>query len=169
MAPQPVSSHFTIAPATPRDLSDLVAMVRALAEYEKLQDQCISTEADFQRALFGPEREAEALITRVEGQPAGYALFCYNFSTFLARRGLWLEDLFVHPQYRGHGIGRAMLVQLARTAHERGYGRFEWAVLDWNAPAIEFYKAMGATIMDDWRIVRVAGDALKKLAGQESV
>ncbi|MCL2310363.1 MAG: GNAT family N-acetyltransferase [Proteobacteria bacterium] len=163
---QDISSDFTIAPAATRDVPDLVAMVRALAEYEKLQDQCISTEADFQHALFGPEREAEALIARVGDKPAGYALFCYNFSTFLARRGLWLEDLFVQPQYRGLGIGKAMLVRLARTAHERGYGRFEWAVLDWNISAIEFYKAMGATVMNDWRIVRVTGDALKRLATQ---
>ncbi|MDR2017076.1 MAG: GNAT family N-acetyltransferase [Burkholderiales bacterium] len=165
--PQAVPSpSFTIAPATPQDIPELVTMLRALAEYEKLRDQCISTESDFQRALFGPEREAEALIARVGDKAAGYALFCYNFSTFLARRGLWLEDLFVYPQYRGLGIGKAMLIRLARTAHELGYGRFEWAVLDWNTPAIEFYKAMGATVMDDWRIVRVTGDALKQLAEQ---
>ncbi|MDR0770206.1 MAG: GNAT family N-acetyltransferase [Burkholderiales bacterium] len=163
---QTASSDFMIMPATSQDVPELVAMLRALAEYEKLQDQCVSTEADFQRALFGPEREAEALIARVGGKAAGYALYCYHFSTFLARRGLWLEDLFVYPQYRGLGIGKAMLVRLAQTAFERGYGRFEWAVLDWNTPAIEFYKAMGATVMDDWRIVRVTGNALKQLAGQ---
>jgi GNAT superfamily N-acetyltransferase len=154
-----------VSPATPQDVPDLLAMVRALARYERLEAQCVSTEADFHRALFSARPEAEALIARVDGQAAGFALYCHNFSTFLGRHGLWLEDLFVHEDFRGRGIGKKLLTTLAGIARHRECGRLEWAVLDWNAPAIEFYKSLGATIMDDWRIVRSAGQALEALHG----
>jgi GNAT superfamily N-acetyltransferase len=159
----PARAACLVSPVTPQDVPDLLAMVRALARYEKLEAQCISTEADFQRALFSARPEAEALIARVDGQPAGFALYCHNFSTFLGRQGLWLEDLFVHEDFRGRGIGKKLLTTLARIAKDRQCGRLEWAVLDWNAPAIEFYESLGATIMDDWRIVRATGKTLDDL------
>ena len=129
---------------------------------------CVSTEKDLHQALFGPEPAAEVLIATADGVPAGFALFFHTFSTFLARRGLWLEDLFVYPEQRGRGIGRALLLRLAAIAVERECGRFEWAVLDWNSPAIRFYERMGATVMPDWRIVRVTGAALDRLAGSSN-
>jgi GNAT superfamily N-acetyltransferase len=159
---------FRIAPARPSDVADLHALVRALAEYERLAAICVSTEADLADALFGPRPAAEALLARQGGESgpaAGFALFFHTFSTFLGRRGLWLEDLFVLPQFRKSGLGRALLVRLAGIASERGCGRFEWSVLDWNAPAIGFYEALGATVLPDWRIARVTGEALARLAG----
>ena len=155
---------FKIREARVDDVPAIAAMIRALAEYEKLSHACVSTEHDLQRALFGPDRAAEVLIATAGGAPAGFALFFHTFSTFLARRGLWLEDLFVYPEYRGRGIGRALLLRLAAIATARGCGRFEWAVLDWNTPAIRFYERMGATVMPDWRVVRVTGAALDRLA-----
>ena len=155
---------FDVRPAGPADVPAIMAMIRALAEYEKLSHACVSTENDLQRALFGREPAAEVLIATADGVPAGFALFFHTFSTFLARRGLWLEDLFVYPRHRGRGIGTALLHRLATIAAERECGRFEWAVLDWNTPAIRFYERMGATVMPDWRIVRVTGPALERLA-----
>jgi GNAT superfamily N-acetyltransferase len=159
--------RFAIGPATPADVPDLHALVHALAEYEKLTSLCVSTEADLEAALFGTRPAAEALIAR-EGGPAGiaagFALFFHTFSTFRGRPGLWLEDLFVRPQYRGAGLGRALLVRLAGIARDRGCARFEWAVLDWNTPAIGFYERLGAVLMNDWRIARVSGQALERLA-----
>ncbi len=139
-------------------------MIRALAEYEKLAHLCIATDADLDAALFGPQPAAEVLIARKGSEPAGFALFFHNFSTFLGRRGLWLEDLFVRPEFRRQGCAQALLRTLAQVAVERGCGRFEWAVLDWNASAIEFYRSLGATLLADWRIVRVVGPALASLA-----
>jgi GNAT superfamily N-acetyltransferase len=162
-------TRFRIAPAVPADVSDIHALIRALAEYEKLGAACVSTEKEMAEALFGPHPAAEVLIAREAANPhpaAGFALFFHTFSTFLGRRGLWLEDLFVRPEHRGAGLGRALLVALAQLAHERGCGRFEWAVLDWNAPAIGFYESLGAKIMQDWRIARVAGAELARLAGR---
>ncbi|HSC23251.1 MAG TPA: GNAT family N-acetyltransferase [Casimicrobiaceae bacterium] len=150
------------------DVADLQRLVRALADYERLSALCMSTEADLEAALFGPQPAAEALIARVGAKShecAGFALFFHTYSTFLGRRSLWLEDLFVMPAHRHLGIGRALLVRLASLARERGCGRFEWAVLDWNAPAIAFYEGLGAKILPDWRIARVTGDALERLAG----
>lgn len=161
-------ADFEIREARPEDVPAIAAMIRALADYEKLAHACVSTEQDLQRALFGSDRAAEVLIATAGGVPAGFALFFHTFSTFLARRGLWLEDLFVYPEQRGRGIGRAMLLRLAAIAAARGCGRFEWAVLDWNTPAIRFYERMGATVMPDWRIVRVTGAALDRLAGSSS-
>ena len=148
----------------PQDAPALAAMIRALAEYERLSHLCVGTEDELRAALWGPDRAAEVLIARVDGVPVGFALFFHTFSTFLARRGLWLEDLFVYPDHRGAGIGKALLRAVAAIACDRGCGRFEWSVLDWNAPALRFYESLGATVMPDWRIARVAGPAMAALA-----
>ena len=161
-----MSGSFEIRAAVPGDLGAIAAMIRALADYEKLGHLCVGTEEDLERALFGAAPAAEVLIARGAGRPVGFALFFHTFSTFLARRGLWLEDLFVYPEHRGNGIGRALLTALARIAKERGCGRFEWAVLDWNEPAIAFYQRLGATVLPDWRVSRVVGPALDRLAGR---
>lgn len=156
-------SGVKIDPAQRADVVDLLAMIRALADYEKLSHLVVADHAALTDALFGAKPLAEALIARESsgnGAPAGFALFFPTFSTFLGRGGIWLEDLFVYPTYRGRGIGRALLSRLAAVARERGCGRFEWAVLDWNTPAIGFYEKMGATLLADWRIARVTGDAL---------
>jgi GNAT superfamily N-acetyltransferase len=153
-----------ISPATRSDVGDIYRLVVALAEYEKLAHMVVSTEADFERELFGEGARAEAVIARSDGVVAGFALYFHNFSTFLGRKGLYLEDLFVLPQFRGLGIGKALLQHLAGIAQARNCGRFEWAVLDWNAPSIAFYEAMGASVLPDWRIVRVAGEKLTFLA-----
>ncbi len=166
------AGRFTIAAATPADVPEIHALIRALAEYERLTPICISTEADIARALFGPHPAAEVLIARKAQNPApaaGFALFFHTFSTFLGRPSLWLEDLFVRPEHRSAGLGRALLAALARLARERDCGRFEWAVLDWNAPAIRFYEGLGAAVLPDWRIARVTGDALVQLAGAPTV
>lgn len=167
VAPSSNARSFRINAATPQDVPDLQRLVRALAEYERLTALCTSTEADLASALFGAHPVAEALIARLDAKSqdcVGFALFFHTYSTFLGRRSLWLEDLFVEPAHRGAGIGRALLVALAALARERGCGRFEWAVLEWNAPAIAFYEGLGAKILPDWRIVRVTGDALGRLA-----
>jgi GNAT superfamily N-acetyltransferase len=155
---------FTITPATRADLQTVVDLVHALAVYEKLEHMMVSTVDDFDRELFGPRAKIECLIAREGNSPVGFALFFNNFSTFLGRKGLYLEDLFVDPSARGKGYGKALLVHLAKLAVERGCGRFEWTVLDWNTPAIEFYEAMGATVMPEWKIVRVTGEKLEQLA-----
>lgn len=158
---------FTIDKAAEGDAADIHALVRALADYEKLDAACISTVADIDRALFGPHPAAEALIARKSGNSqsaVGFALFFHTFSTFLGRRSLWLEDLFVRPEHRGAGIGRALLTELARIARDRQCGRFEWAVLDWNQSAIRFYEGLGAVVLPDWRIARVTGTSLERLA-----
>jgi len=139
-------------------------MIRDLAEFERLTHLCVATEADLGAALFGPRPSAEVLIATRGGDPAGFALFFHNFSTFLGRRGLWLEDLFVRPEHRRQGCAQALLRAVAEIARARNCGRFEWAVLDWNAPAIDFYRSLGATVLPDWRIVRVVGPALDALA-----
>lgn len=158
---------FSIAAAVPRDVPDIHALIVALAQYERLSHLCVSTERDVERALFGPKPAAEVLIARAAANPvpaAGFALFFHTFSTFTGRRSLWLEDLFVRPEHRGAGIGRALLAQLAALACERGCARFEWAVLDWNEPALRFYEALGARVLPDWRICRMTGEALRALA-----
>jgi GNAT superfamily N-acetyltransferase len=155
---------FAIRAATPADVPVVHALIRALADYERLTHLCVAGEADLADALFGPHPAAEVLIAWKNGEAAGFALFFHNFSTFLGRRGLWLEDLFVRPEHRRQGCAQALLASLARLARDRDCGRFEWAVLDWNAPAIEFYRALGATVMPDWRIVRVVGPALDAMA-----
>jgi len=154
-----------IRSATPADVPLILELIHALAEYERLAHQCVATEVRIRESLFGPHPAAEVLIAELEGRAVGFALFCHNFSTFLARRGIWLEDLFVKPEYRGHGVGRALLVRLAALAVERDCGRLEWAVLDWNESAIGFYKGIGAVPLDDWTTFRVTGEALSRLAG----
>ena len=149
------------------DVPDLMRLIRALAEYERLTHLVVADEAMLAEALFGARPAAEAVIAtdgHESGGAAGFALFFHTFSTFLGRRGLWLEDLFVLPEHRGRGLGRALLTHLAGIARDRGCGRFEWSVLDWNAPAIGFYGRLGAVPMDDWTVQRLTGDALRALA-----
>ena len=153
-----------IRAATLADVDAITALVRDLAVYEKLEPMMVSTPEDFARELFGPDARIECVMVIDNGVAVGFALFFHNFSTFLGRKGLYLEDLFVKPEYRGKGYGKALLVHLAQTAVARNCGRFEWSVLDWNTPSIEFYEAMGATVMPEWRIVRAAGDALTRMA-----
>jgi GNAT superfamily N-acetyltransferase len=155
---------FTIRPATPADVVHIRAMIVELAVFEKLEDQVIATEALLHEGLFGTRPACEALIGEADGDVVCFALFFHNFSTFLTRKGLYLEDLYVRQSQRGKGFGKAMLARLAQIAIERECGRFEWSVLDWNEPAINFYKAVGAIVMPDWRICRVTGDALHALA-----
>jgi GNAT superfamily N-acetyltransferase len=154
----------TISSATPADASAIFELVVALAEYEKLAHLVVSTPADFERELFGPNPRVEAVIARVGDKTVGFGLFFHNFSTFLGQKGLYLEDLFVLPAYRGQGVGKALLQHLAGIAVERNCGRFEWCVLDWNASAIAFYESMGGKILGDLRVTRVTGDALTLLA-----
>jgi GNAT superfamily N-acetyltransferase len=159
-------STLHIAPATRDQVSTVLDMIRGLARFERLAHLCIATEADLVRELFSARPAAEVILAWEDDQPAGFALFFHNFSTFLGRKGLYLEDLFVLPAFRRRGYGRALLVHLARLAVDRGCGRFEWAVLDWNAEAIGFYQALGASVLPDWRITRVTGGALASLAAQ---
>jgi GNAT superfamily N-acetyltransferase len=154
----------SIRPATPADVGLILQLIRELAEYEKLLDRVVATELMLHEALFGERPRAEVLIAQVDGQTAGFALFFHNFSTFVGRAGLYLEDLFVRPNFRKFGIGKMLLTHLAKLALERGCGRFEWAVLDWNEPAIGFYKKLGAQPQDDWTVFRVDGEALQHLA-----
>jgi len=157
---------FTILPATRTDAPAIHALVRELAVYEKLEHLMISTPADFERELFDTGAVIEAIVAKENDVAIGFALYFHNFSTFLGRKGLYLEDLYVKPECRGKGYGKALLVRLAQIAVERKCGRFEWSVLDWNTPSIKFYEAMGATVMPEWRIVRATGDALVGLAGK---
>ena len=155
---------FEVRPARREDLGVVLAMIRALADYERLRHLCIATERDLEAALFGPRPAAEVLLAQKVDEIVGFALFFHNFSTFLGHRGIWLEDLFVHPDHRGQGCAKALVRTLAAIAVERNCGRFEWAVLDWNTKAIGFYETLGATVLPDWRIVRVTGPALAALA-----
>ena len=155
---------ITIRSATPHDLPLILELIQSLAEYERLRHECYATVDLLERALFGERPYAEVIIADVDGASAGFALFFHNFSTFLAKPGIYLEDLFVRPEFRGRGIGRALLQQLAVLARERNCGRLEWAVLDWNTPAIGFYKKLGAVPQDEWTVYRVTGDALEQLA-----
>jgi GNAT superfamily N-acetyltransferase len=156
-----------IAPATPDDVPTLMALIRGLAEYEKLTHQLQMTPEALREHLFGPRPYAEAAIARVGGDPVGYALWFHNYSTFLAKPGLYLEDVFVLPDHRGAGVGRALLRHVAGIARERGCGRFEWSVLEWNEPAINFYRRIGADILPDWRICRMDETAIAPLADSE--
>jgi GNAT superfamily N-acetyltransferase len=161
-----VSDRLRIRPAVEADAPLIVRFIRGLAEYEKLLHECHATEEKIRASIFGPHPDAEVVIAEVDGAPAGFALFFHNYSTFLAQRGLYLEDLFVLPEFRGRGVGRALLAHLARLAIERGCGRLEWWVLDWNEAAIRFYRSLGAVPMSDWTVQRVSGDALTQLAGE---
>jgi GNAT superfamily N-acetyltransferase len=154
-----------IRPAAPADVPTIARLIRALAEYEKLAHEVVLDEAKLRDHLFGPRPYCECLIAEDAGTPVGFALFFHNYSTFLAKPGLYLEDLFVLPEYRGRGHGKALLIALAKLTVERGCGRLEWSVLDWNAPAIAFYRSLGAKPMDEWTVMRVTGTELTKLAG----
>ena len=152
----------TVRPARLEDVNAIVGLIRELAEFEKLSHLVEVTPQTFRPHLFGPKPVAEALVAEVGDEVVAFALFFTNFSTFLGRPGLYLEDLYVQPAQRGKGIGEALLKQLAKLAVQRGCGRFEWSVLDWNEGAIRFYEKMGATVMPEWRICRVTGDALRQ-------
>ncbi|MBW4440715.1 MAG: GNAT family N-acetyltransferase [Plectolyngbya sp. WJT66-NPBG17] len=155
---------FEIRSATPADVPAIFSLIQALAEYEKLSHQVTGSIDNLHAHLFGEKPCVEAIVAVVETQPIGFALFLHNYSTFLTKPGIYLEDLFVLPDYRGLGIGKALLTQLAQTALERDCERLEWCVLDWNESAIGFYKRMGATVLPDWRICRVTGEALSQMA-----
>jgi len=157
---------LSITGATKADAPQILVFIKALAEYERLADAVVATEDGLRETLFGERRYAECVIARWKGEPAGFALFFHNYSTFLGRPGVYLEDLFVNPAFRGLGIGKALLQHLAKLALERNCGRLEWSVLDWNESAIGFYKSLGAEPLDDWTIFRVKGEALKNLAGR---
>jgi len=161
----PVHSNIEIRPAVIEDVPLILAFIRELAEYEHLAHTVVATEELLRQTLFGPKPAAEIRIATLDAQPAGFALFFQNYSTFVGRPGIYLEDLFVRPPFRAHGVGRALLREVATIAVQRNCGRLEWAVLDWNASAIGFYKKLGAVPMDDWTIFRVVGEALGKLAG----
>lgn len=156
--------QFLIRAAAPADAAELMRLIRALADYEKLSDMCVGTPAMLRESLFGARPSCEALIAERAGRSVGFALFFTTFSTFLCQPGLYLEDLFVEPEHRGAGIGKALLRRLAALALERGCGRFEWRVLDWNEPSIRFYESLGATIMPEWELVRMTQPQIASLA-----
>ena len=162
-----VDPTVSLRPARRGDVALILALIGELADYERLAHEAVAEPAALEEALFGPAPAAEVVIAEVDGQGAGFALFFTSFSTFLGRRGLHLEDLFVRPAFRGRGIGKRLMLHLARLAVERGHGRFEWSVLDWNTPAIDFYRSLGATPLDGWTTQRVSGDALQALARRE--
>ncbi len=155
---------FEIRPASEDDVPIILSFIKELAEYERLSHEVIATEDALRECLFGERRFAEVVIGYYKNEPAGFALFFYNFSTFLSKPGIYLEDLYVKPEFRRRGYGRVLLLYLARLAKERGCGRFEWSALDWNEPAINFYKNLGAVPMDEWTVYRVTGETLSRLA-----
>ena len=155
---------FELRNATESDVPLVLSFIRDLAEYEKLSDEVVATEDQIRAALFGDRKVAEVIFGHFEGKPAGFALFFHNFSTFLGRPGIYLEDLFVKPEYRGKGFGKLLLAYLAKLAVERNCGRLEWAVLDWNEPAIKFYESLGAQPMEEWVVNRLIGEPLVKLS-----
>ena len=158
-----MNADFRIRPATPADVSLILRLIRALAAYEKMEDQVVATEELLNEWIF-EKQIARVLIAEADGSPVGFALWFHNFSTFLGRGGIWLEDLYVEPTYRGYGIGKQLLAQLAAYAVEHGCGRLEWCCLDWNEPSIRFYRSLGAEAMDDWTTYRLSGETLKALA-----
>jgi GNAT superfamily N-acetyltransferase len=167
MLPTPPDSPFTLRFGTEDDLPLILTFIEELAAYEKLRDEVVATEERLRLALFGTRPYAEVILAFRDETPAGFALFFHTFSTFLGQPGLYLEDLFVRPPHRRQGLGRLLLRTLATLAVERGCGRLEWAVLDWNEPAIRFYEELGATPMDEWTVYRLTGDALERLATDE--
>jgi GNAT superfamily N-acetyltransferase len=161
-----MKARIEIRPATVHELDEILTFIRELARYEHLEEQVIATAADLKAALFGARPYAEVVFACSAGVPVGFALFFHNFSTFLGKPGIYLEDLFVRPAMRGQGVGRALLAWLARTALERGCARLDWAVLDWNAPSIAFYRGLGAVALDEWMTFRLSGAPLASLAGE---
>lgn len=162
-----LAADVRIESGTRADVADILRLIVSLAEYEKLAHEVTATEAQLRDTLFGEQPAAEVLLARAEGVPIGFALFFQSYSTFLAKPGLYLEDLFVVPDWRRQGIGRRLLANVAALAVARGCGRLEWAVLDWNTPALGLYRALGARVMDEWRICRLTGGALRSVAAQE--
>ena len=163
-----MSDEIRIREARREDVPLLLEFIRELAEYEKLADEVVATEAALERTLFGERRYAEALIAEAGDAPAGFALFFHNYSTFLGKPGIYLEDVFVRPEFRGRGIGRGFFRRLGELALERGCGRLEFWVLDWNRPAIDFYRKLGAEPMSDWTVQRITGEALNRLAADDT-
>ena len=159
-----MGTSFQIRTATEADIPVILSLIRELADYERAPDAVVATEAGLRDVLFGKKPAAEVLLALEEDAAVGFAVYFFNFSTWLGRPGLYLEDLFVRPEKRGKGYGRALLVRLAQIAHDRGCGRMEWAVLDWNDPAIQFYRKLGAEPMDEWTVFRLTGDEIAKLA-----
>jgi GNAT superfamily N-acetyltransferase len=157
-------NEVRIEPATERDVPLILSLIKALAEYERLAHEVVATEASLRETLFGPRARAEAIIAYAGAEAVGFAVWFHNYSTFLGRAGLYLEDLFVVPEWRSRGLGRQLLAYLARVAVARACGRLEWSVLDWNEPAIRFYQEIGARAMDEWTVYRLTGDALRRLA-----
>ena len=158
------AARFRLEPATERDVPLILRFIKELAAYEKLAGEVVATEDTLRTSLFGPRPAAEAVIAYAGGEPAGFAVYFQTFSTFLGRPGLYLEDLYVTPAWREHGIGRLLLACVARVAVDRGYGRLEWSVLDWNELALGVYRKLGARPMDEWTVHRLTGDALRRLA-----
>ena len=158
------TENFTIRPATAADVPIILELIRALATYERAPNEVTATADGLNEVLFGEKPAAEVLLAFENETAVGFAVFFHNFSTWLGRPGLYLEDLFVRPEYRGKGYGRALLIHLAKIARDRGCGRMEWAVLDWNEPAIQFYRKLGAKPMDDWTVFRLKRDGIAKLA-----
>jgi GNAT superfamily N-acetyltransferase len=165
----PDPTRLSVRPATREDVPLVLALIRELAEYERLAHEVVATEAALGEHLFGPRPAAEVLIGECDGEAVGFALYFGNFSTFLARPGIYLEDLFVRPAFRGRGLGERLLVELAHLAVARGCGRLEWSVLDWNEPALGFYRRLGAVPMAEWTVQRLAGDALRAVAARRDV
>jgi GNAT superfamily N-acetyltransferase len=163
-----MQNSFEIRPATEADVPIILRLIRDLAEYERAPDAVVATESGLREVLFGEKPAAKVVLALENDEPIGFAVYFFNFSTWLGRPGLYLEDLFVRPEKRGKGYGRALLVRLAQIAQERGCGRMEWAVLDWNDPAIQFYRKLGAQPMDEWTVFRLTGDGIAKLAGSDS-
>lgn len=164
----PAPTAVRIQPAQERDVPVILELIRALAQYERLPHDVVATEARLRTTLFGPRPDAEVVIARVGEAVAGFALFFHSYSTFLAQRGLYLEDLFVRPEWRGRGVGRMLLARLARLAVDRECGRFEWSVLNWNESAIRLYERLGARAMREWTVYRVTGDELRALAAGDA-
>jgi GNAT superfamily N-acetyltransferase len=160
-----MNQNFEIRTTTPADVPIILSLIRELADYERAPDAVVATESGLRDVLFGAQRSAEVLLALENSDPVGFAVYFFNFSTWLGRPGLYLEDLFVRPNVRGKGYGRALLERLAQIAQERGCGRMEWAVLDWNDPAIQFYRKLGAEPMNEWTVFRLTKDGIAKLAG----
>ncbi|MEO5931381.1 MAG: GNAT family N-acetyltransferase [Candidatus Kapaibacterium sp.] len=156
------ANRIAIRPAAADDVALVLGFIRELAEYERMADQVIATEDDIREALFGKRPHAEVIIGEYDGTPVGFALFFHNFSTFVGRPGIYLEDLFVREEMRGKGVGKALLLHLARLTVARRCGRLEWSVLDWNEPSINFYRSLGAVPMEEWTVYRLAGEALQR-------